>query len=46
MAKKAILMHMGTIEVESKSDSGSTFTIALPYSNENHDTASNQKKKE
>jgi signal transduction histidine kinase len=46
MAKKAVLMHRGTLEVESKSGSGSTFTIGLPYSNDNHDTTSNQKNKE
>ena len=30
MAKKAILMHHGSIEVESKTGSGSIFTISLP----------------
>jgi len=46
MAKKAILMHNGTIEVESKKGSGTIFTITLPKYNKHHATLSNQKKKE
>ena len=46
MAKKAILMHQGTIQVDSKVGVGSTFTIFLPYVKENLTLTSNQKEKD
>ena len=46
MVKKTILMHHGTIEVESKIGCGSTFTIILPDNKQHHTTVINMKEKE
>jgi signal transduction histidine kinase len=46
MAKKTVLMHRGTIDVESQVGIGSTFTIVLPLTQKELSLTSNDSVKE
>lgn len=46
MVKKVIMMHQGSIHVDSKPGIGSTFIISLPEFNNSHISIINQKSKE